>query len=804
MADESSSRDVVRFEHGRKCPVCGGAAGDPRHQGVRCHGFMTDEWVHCTRESLGGGARHYPQTQTWAHKRRGKCPCGVEHAPGDRPPRRIVDKVYVYKDAGGKPAFEVVRYKNPKTFAQRLPTVPGRKPVYKIKGLVELVPYHLDEIVDSSVDVPVWIVEGEKDADRLREAARLVATCNPMGAEKWNDAYSQRLVGRTCYVIPDADVVGRRHARAVVRSLQREAASVRIVELPGLAEHGDVSDWLDAGGTIDELHRLAEEAPELVDADLGEADAESAPAAPPAPAADASSPQADQLLAIASEVEFWRNMVGDGYVSLPVKGGREHVPVRSDVLYEWLMYRYWNLHKRAASPDAINAAVNVLSSLARFEGKPTPSWLRISDATPPEGGEPTYFLDLADKENFQAVRITPRGWEVIADPPVRFFRPRGIQPLPTPERGGDLDELWEFCNVAEEVDRRMLIAAFTAALRPVGPYPIVILNGEHGSAKSTTARVLKLLVDPRRPELGTLPSDPRDLMVVSCSNWYLSFDNISRFNRATSDTLCRLATGGGMELRKLKTDDEIAILEATRPIVLNGIDDFSNHQDLMDRAVVVTCPVIPDDRRRPMIPFWKKFEERLPSLLGAALDVVAGAMARLPEVAPAAVPRMAEFAYWGEAVGMHLGWPEGEFVGTLMANRESANSAVLEDSAVARGLIRMGRLQSTPWLGLCSELMSFLEDVVGHNTVVSSSWPKNARSFASELTRTAPALRRAGVNVENLGRSKNGRRYRVTFDAHNAATPPPGSGAETYTTYTRGSEGSGDISESFGDSRLPF
>lgn len=805
MAD---AKELERFTHGRTCPICGGSANAPRHQGTRCHGYLQGEWVHCTREEHKGAARFYADSGTFAHKLRGKCPCGVEHAPEEKTQRKQVEAVYSYRDAAGDVVFETVRFKNPKTFAQRRPGIP--RPHYNLKG-VELVPYQLDFIAHAPVDAPVWIVEGEKDVDRLM-SLKLFATCNPMGAGKWRESYSKHLQGRTCRIIADNDDVGRKHARSVARSLQSQAASIRIVDLPGLPDHGDVSDWLDGGGTVDALAKLAEQAPEL----YGTVIAEEAPQADGT--SDAVSPedavklfsQAKLIMKIVEKVEIWKNSSRDCYVSLPVKDGRNHVPVRSEVVYEWLLHQYWTTHKDVPSPDAINAAISLLSARARFDGESLPSWLRVADASTPNSPEPVYFLDLGDEAN-RGVRISPKGWEVVSDPPIRFIRPRGIKELATPRRDGDLGLIWEFCNVTDQADRRMLLAALTAAMRPIGPYPIIILNGEHGSAKSTTAKVLKRLFDPRNPTIGTLPTEPRDLMVVACSNWFLSFDNVSRFTRSTSDTLCRLATGGGMELRKLKTDDEVTILEATRPIVLNGIDDFSNHQDLMDRAVVVGCPVITDTNRRQEAILWKRFDEKAPELLGALLDVVVGALAALPGIHPPAVPRMAEFAYWGEAVGKHLGWPEGEFIESLMANREAANSAVLEDSAVARNLIRMGQLQGDPWTGLCSDLLSALEAQAGVSSATAPGWPRNPRAFASELTRTSPALRRIGINVEIMSRTKNGRHVRVTWDPSAIgnlgvvrAPSPPGTGAETYTTYTRAENPGAKKPQVDGNKRVPY
>ena len=106
----------------------------------------------------------------------------------------------------------------------------------------------------------VWVVEGEKDVDRLRGLG-LTATCNLGGAGKWRADFGQHFAGAEVVVIPDNDEPGRNHAEEIARSLAGIAASVRIVALPGLPPKGDVSDWLDAGHAVDELENLAANQP---------------------------------------------------------------------------------------------------------------------------------------------------------------------------------------------------------------------------------------------------------------------------------------------------------------------------------------------------------------------------------------------------------------------------------------------------------------------------------------------------------------------------------------------------------------
>ena len=166
---------------------------------------------------------------------------------------------YPYHDADGVVVFEVVREVG-KRFWQRRPD--GNGGWVKNMDNVTRVLYRLPELLEHDGDA--WIVEGEKDADRLRDEG-LPTTCNPGGAGKWRDEYVAALAGRDVVVIPDNDDVGRAHAQQVAASLHGVATSVRVVELDGLPVGGDVSTWLDQGGGRVELQLLAYTTPEWVD-----------------------------------------------------------------------------------------------------------------------------------------------------------------------------------------------------------------------------------------------------------------------------------------------------------------------------------------------------------------------------------------------------------------------------------------------------------------------------------------------------------------------------------------------------------
>ncbi len=236
-----STRAQLRF--GRNGSMAVELEGSKRGQWYdhenKLGGGVLDLVSHCT--GLSGHA-----TAAWAATE-----FGIAAEQPSRPKHRRIVATYDYRDESGASLFQVVRYA-PKTFRQRRPDGSGGWS-WRVRGIRQ-VPYQLPELL-AEREAPVFIVEGEKDADRLASLG-LVATCNAGGANTWPDSLNLHFGGRTVFVLPDNDAAGRSHAQKVAAGLQGVAASVRIVFLPDLPPGGDVSDWLDAGGDRDELLQL--------------------------------------------------------------------------------------------------------------------------------------------------------------------------------------------------------------------------------------------------------------------------------------------------------------------------------------------------------------------------------------------------------------------------------------------------------------------------------------------------------------------------------------------------------------------
>jgi hypothetical protein len=220
--------------------------------------------------------------------------------------------------------------------------------------------------------------------------------------------------------------------------------------------------------------------------------------------------------------------------------------------------------------------------------------------------------------------------------------------------------------------------------------------------------VLRALVDPNTAALRTTPREERDLVIAAANGWLIALDNLSHLPDWLSDALCRLATGSGFATRELYTDADETIFAAQRPIVLNGIEEVATRGDLVDRAITLYLPTIPEDQRKDEKVFWEEFEQARPQILGALLDAVSTALQQLPQTTLSRKPRMADFALWSCAAAGACGWTAQDFLDAYQGVRDAVHDLTLEASPVGP-VVRDFVQQHSPWEGTASELLTALE-----------------------------------------------------------------------------------------------
>jgi hypothetical protein len=435
--------------------------------------------------------------------------------------------------------------------------------------------------------------------------------------------------------------------------------------------------------------------------------------------------QAEILIELAEDAELFHIADKTAFADLEVNGHRETWPIRGKTFHGWLGRRYFEETEGGApNSEAFQSALNVIEAQAQFSGPEREVHVRI-------GSEPgRLHVDLCN-EAWQAVEVDESGWRVVDRPPIRFRRTRGMKSLPIPVSGGSVQALRDLVNVRSDADFVLAISWILAAYRDKGPYPIMAVSGEQGSAKSTISRLLRELVDPNITPLRTLARDERDMFISAGNAHVLAFDNLSHLSDAAT--------------RQLYSDMDEMLFEAEQPIILNGIDDVIVRPDLADRAVFLRLDPISDQLRRSERELWAAFEAAAPGIIGALLDAVSTGLAMLPSIHLPTSPRMADFALWVTACESAL-WSPGTFLNAYNSNRADAVGDVIEADAVAAAVFTLMEKHDT-WSGTATALQGALAEIVGDAARKIREWPRNPKGLSGRLRRAATNLRRAGIDV---------------------------------------------------------
>ncbi len=380
------------------------------------------------------------------------------------------------------------------------------------------------------------------------------------------------------------------------------------------------------------------------------------------------------------------------------------------------------------------------------------------------------WIDLGD-DTFHAIRVTAEGWTVETRAEAPLVRSDGLRALPVPVRVAGteaLDQLHKLLNIANDGEGksnfRLIVAWLVAALYPTGPYPIIALDGEQGSGKSTAARMLRKLVDPNAADVRKMPRDENDLLIAALNGRVVALDNVSYIEADMADAICQVATGAGFGKRTLYSDLGETIICVARPTLLNGIPSLLARGDLADRSIAVTLPPIPDDKRRPESDVWRDFDAAAPGILALLLDGLVTALRRLPALKLDRLPRMADFARLACAAAPAFGWTEAEMLAALEANRKASVETVVEADPIAE-TVRAILADSAAgrWEGTASKLLEAVNMRVSPDVKNERAWPKDAARLSARLRRVAPALRRAGVEVTlPTSGGRNGRNIIIT------------------------------------------
>jgi len=445
-------------------------------------------------------------------------------------------------------------------------------------------------------------------------------------------------------------------------------------------------------------------------------------------------------------------------VARVLRGGRRSL--RSE-----LARIFYEKTKTAANAQALADALLVLEGEAQGID-PTEVALRVGRSA----YDGRLVLDLG-RDDGRVVVIGAYGWEVVDASPVLFWRTNATLPLPWPDDLGSIRDLRELLNVSD-ADWPLIVAWLVAALIPEMPHPVLLLRGEHGTAKSTAARLLTSLIDRCASQLRTAPRNVEDWAVAAAGSWATCLDNTSELQHWLQDAICRAVTGDGLLRRQLYTDSDVSVLAFRRVVALTSVDPGRLNGDLADRLLTIELERISEDSRSSEEDLSDQWAQHHAGALGGLLHMTVNVLEALPKVRRSGLPRMADYARVLLAVDEVMS-TDGYTTYCEQASRTAETVAEGDSVTIAiRENIR------SPWEGTASALLKLL-------TVEKPprDWPATPQGMGGRLVRAAPSLRSLGWMVEKLARSdkKGSRGWGLT---------PP---AEEYRAGSSASSASSDM-----------
>jgi hypothetical protein len=458
-------------------------------------------------------------------------------------------------------------------------------------------------------------------------------------------------------------------------------------------------------------------------------------------------------LAKKNSFEIWHTPNSVGYITVLINSHKEHYKLSSKYMRMWLGKLGHELMGKTVGISAIKDAINVLESIAVYDGKEYQFHVRKAEH------EGKIYIDVGDSA-WNIIEVSKEGWKVIKDCPIRFRRAGNSLPLPIPERGGKIEDLRPLINASSDANWILIKAWLSQAFWCRGPYAHMYFRGTQGTAKSYMMACLKAISDPSAAIKRRVPKSERDVAIALGSEAIPCFDNMSGVSDHIADLFCVASTGGVSTQRALFTDDEEAIIPIHCPIIYNGIDDLGQRGDLLDRTIVIDLEPIPESDRKPEKEIEKEIGEKKSSILGALLDLTVAGINGEGVVCLSDLPRMADFAEWAYSC---LGEDSEKFLEIYAGSRNDTKYDLVEGNKFPKAIYQLS-VDTAPdtWKGSASELLTLLNTrehiISGYEP---GNWPSVPEKVGSELRRFTPALIALNVEVSYSRSGKEGRKISI-------------------------------------------
>jgi len=410
----------------------------------------------------------------------------------------------------------------------------------------------------------------------------------------------------------------------------------------------------------------------------------------------------------------------------------------------------WDGGRLLRSSDS-TAVVELFTALALTSGRQFDLHLRTAyDST-----TKTLWYDLSD---WRAVRLRPGSWDIIVYPPPLFksyaFQKPQVEPIQIDPSQINPDTILRHFPIQGHDEKIMLLAYIVSAFLPHIPRPMIILAGPKGAGKTMTFRLLRAIIDPAEPECLDLSHRKEEIVQAAAHHYCLFIDNMSDLPNWLSDFLCRVCTGEGFSKRALYTDDADIVYSFKRLVGYNGINTPAFRSDLYDRALIFNLLPMTAEQRHPEEVIWQQFNADKPAILGTIFGILSVCLQYMQNAAawvkPDHLPRMADFAIWGEAICQASGFEPNTFLSIYQHKLVGIHREIIQDNPLAQAVTSLldqsnnGSICLTP-TALLSELNRIAR--IKNINIRDGNWPASPGWLTRRLHELEIDFAATGISI---------------------------------------------------------
>lgn len=237
---------------------------------------------------------------------------------------------------------------------------------------------------------------------------------------------------------------------------------------------------------------------------------------------------------ILSKITLFHDELDECFAIIEINNHKELYSLDSLKFRKYLCMIILNEFRKIVTTEQISTLINALTGIALFNKEKKNTFFRSAML------DNSLYYDFTN-DDWQIVKIDATGWEILDNSPILFRRESHQQPQTIPIKGGDINLIWKYINIPDE-EKLLFISCLCSMYLPNIPRPILILYGEKGASKTTTAKIIRELVDPSILGTINMPKEEKEFVQILSKHYLASFDNIDIISNPTSNMLCRAVT----------------------------------------------------------------------------------------------------------------------------------------------------------------------------------------------------------------------------------------------------------------------